>query len=40
MPVSCEFCVLSGRGVRDGKIIRPEESSTMGRSIPTTAVEP
>ena len=24
--VSCECCVLSGRGVFDGPIIRPEES--------------
>ena len=24
--VSCECCVLSGRGLRDGLITRPEES--------------
>jgi hypothetical protein len=48
MSVSCECCVLSGTGLRDGSIIRPQESyrgwcdpetSTMGRSRPTTAVE-
>jgi hypothetical protein len=26
MSVSCECCVLSGRGLCDGLIIRPEES--------------
>jgi len=26
MTVSCECCVLSGRGLRDGPITRPEES--------------
>ena len=29
MPVSCECCVLSGRGVCDGPIIRPENSYRM-----------
>jgi hypothetical protein len=26
MSVSCECCVLSGRGLRDGLVTRPEES--------------
>ena len=26
MSVSCECCVLSGRGLRDGPITHPEES--------------
>jgi hypothetical protein len=26
MSVSCEYCVLSGRGLCDGLITRPEES--------------
>jgi hypothetical protein len=26
MSVSCECCVLSGRGLRDGPVTRPEES--------------
>ena len=26
MFVCCEYCVLSGRGLRDGLITRPEES--------------
>jgi hypothetical protein len=29
MSVSCECCVLSGRGLCDGLIIRPEESYRM-----------
>ena len=31
MSVCCEGCVLSGRGLRDGLIIRPEESYRMWR---------
>jgi len=47
MSVSCERCVLSGRGVCDGPIPRPEEyyrvgcvdveASTVSRPRPTTS---
>jgi hypothetical protein len=51
MSVSCECCVLAGRGLCDGPITRPEESyrvwsecdietSTVSRPWPTRAVEP
>ena len=32
MPASCECCVLSGRGICDGLITRPEESCGMWRA--------
>ena len=52
MSVSCECCVLSGRGLCDGLITRPEksyqcgvsesdhESSIMRRLCPTRALAP
>jgi len=52
MPVYCECCVLSGRGLCVGLITRPEESyrvsasecdresSIMNRPSPTTVVAP
>ena len=33
MFVCCECCVLSGRGIRDGLITRPEESYRMWRVV-------
>jgi hypothetical protein len=29
MSISCEYCVLSGKGLCDGLITRPEESSPL-----------
>ena len=49
MPVCCECCVLSGRSVGDGSIIRPEDcyrvsecdrGNSWRRPRPTRAVEP
>ena len=49
MSVCCGCCVLSGRGLCDGLITRPEESclsewdhesSTVGRPWPTRGVVP
>jgi len=33
MFVCCEYCVLSGRGLCDGLIPRPEESYRLGRVV-------
>ena len=33
MSVSCDYCVLSGRGLCDGLITRPEESYRMWRAF-------
>jgi hypothetical protein len=32
MSVSCEYCVLSGRGLCDGLITHPEKSTACGVS--------
>jgi hypothetical protein len=48
MPVCCECCVLSGRGLWNGPMTRSEcgvsecdlETSIMRRPRPTRAVEP
>jgi len=33
MSVCCEYCVLSGRGLCDGLITRPEESYRLWRVV-------
>jgi hypothetical protein len=38
MSVSCECCVLSGRGLRDGSIIRPEESYRLWCDLETSTM--